>query len=250
LSVGDEVSFTVAGKEYKYGIEAITGPTSAIINKPADINIVSQPLKVTPSSPYRKFNRKWHLAGHKLREPTTTISSVIANNRFEVLSTEDIFSGDQVLINGDLVTIRRVSENEIITQSAISPLPIVGDTFKKLAIQRVYFGPNELIYGRDWDYTNTTEAIVNIDDLAEFNITQENNTPEFVRSTGLQNFFKHAHRLIKLSEGPTETFFYSWRPSEYPNEIQYCGETTSFDPPTNARSNGMMNWSMKGDAFR
>jgi len=83
-----------------------------------------------------------------------------------------------------------------------------------------------------------------------FNITQENNTPEFVRSTGLQNFFKHAHRLIKLSEGPTETFFYSWRPSEYPNEIQYCGETTSFDPPTNARSNGMMNWSMKGDAFR
>jgi len=83
-----------------------------------------------------------------------------------------------------------------------------------------------------------------------FNITQENNTPEFVRSTGLQNFFKHAHRLIKLSNGPVETFFYAWRPKDYPNEIQYCGEVTSFDPPSNARSNGMMSWSMKGDAFR
>lgn len=83
-----------------------------------------------------------------------------------------------------------------------------------------------------------------------FSIVQENNTPEFVRSTGLQNFFKHAHRLMKLSEGPVETFFYAWRPNNYPNEIQYCGEITSFDPPTNSRSNGMMNWSMKGDAFR
>jgi len=83
-----------------------------------------------------------------------------------------------------------------------------------------------------------------------FNLTQENNTPEFVRSSGLQNFFKHAHQLIKLSEGPVETFFYAWRPNDYPNEIQYCGEITSFDPPTNARSNGMMNWAMKGDAFK
>lgn len=83
-----------------------------------------------------------------------------------------------------------------------------------------------------------------------FNLTQENNTPEFVRSTNMQNFFKHAHQLIKLSDGPVETFFYAWRPSDYPNEIQYCGETTSFEPPTNARSNGMMNWAMKGDAFK
>ncbi len=83
-----------------------------------------------------------------------------------------------------------------------------------------------------------------------FSIVQDNNTPEFIRSSGLQNFFSHAHRLLKLSEGPVETFFYAWRPNSYPNEIQYCGEITSFEPPNNTRSNGMMSWSMKGDAFR
>lgn len=83
----------------------------------------------------------------------------------------------------------------------------------------------------------------------KFIITQENNTPTFVRSSALQNFFSHAHLLRKLSNGPTETFFYAWRPDDYPLEVQYCGETTSFNAPANQRSNGMMQWSMSGDAY-
>lgn len=86
-----------------------------------------------------------------------------------------------------------------------------------------------------------------------FKIEQENNTPAFVRSEALQNFFRHAHLLEKISEGPAETFFYAWRPDDYPAELQYCGETTSFSPPKNQRSTsggGLMNWSMSGDAFK
>ncbi|MES2180797.1 MAG: hypothetical protein V4493_01715 [Pseudomonadota bacterium] len=82
-----------------------------------------------------------------------------------------------------------------------------------------------------------------------FKITQENNTAAFCRCSALQNFFKHAHLLQKLSDGPTETFFYAWRPEGYPLEVQYCGETTSFSPPTNQLANGMMQWSMGGDAY-
>lgn len=83
----------------------------------------------------------------------------------------------------------------------------------------------------------------------KFSITQENNTPDFIRSTDFKNFIAHAHLLQKKSAGCVETFFYAWRPEDYPLEVQYCGETTSFNPPTNQRSNGMMQWSMSGDAF-
>jgi hypothetical protein len=83
-----------------------------------------------------------------------------------------------------------------------------------------------------------------------FNITQENNSSTFCRSSDLQRFFRHAIQLEKLSNGPVESFFYAWRPDEYPGEVQYCGQTMSFNPPTNQRSNGMMQWSMQGDAFK
>jgi len=83
----------------------------------------------------------------------------------------------------------------------------------------------------------------------KFSITQENNTPDFIRSTDFKNFIAHSHLLQKKSAGCVETFFYAWRPEEYPLEVQYCGEVTNFTPPTNQRSNGMMQWSMSGDAF-
>jgi hypothetical protein len=193
LSVGDELIFNVAGQDYKFGVEQINSDIELILNKDSDVNIVNKELTVLPIVPYRAYNRIWHLAGHKLREPTTTITSVIANNRFEVASTEDIFSGEQVLINGDLVTIRRISGNEIVTQSAVSPLPTIGDTFKKLPIQNVFFGSKELIYSRDWDYTNTTEAKIQINDLAEFNITQE-------KSLGVSVTFTNSSRTISTSQ--------------------------------------------------
>lgn len=83
-----------------------------------------------------------------------------------------------------------------------------------------------------------------------FSIVQENNPPQFIRNANLQNFFKHAYQLIRVAAGPAETFFYAWRPHDYPRELQYCGQVTNFNPPTNQRSNGMMNWSMSGEAFQ
>lgn len=173
LSPGDEVIFYVNNEELKFGIESISSNTSAIVNKNADISVVNKSIKNNPRNPYRSTNRSWHVAGHKLREPTSIITSVVSNNRFQVDTTQDLYAGDKVLIGTDLISIRRVSGNEIVTQSAVSPLPSVSDTIKKLPIQNVFFGSRELIYDRDWDYVNTTESIININNLAEFNITQE-----------------------------------------------------------------------------
>ena len=85
-----------------------------------------------------------------------------------------------------------------------------------------------------------------------FSIEQKNNTAAFIRSEDMQRFFKHANQLQKLSDGPTETFFYAWRPTTHPTEVQYCGKTNNFSPPSNQQgtpSGGLMGWSMSGDAF-
>jgi len=83
----------------------------------------------------------------------------------------------------------------------------------------------------------------------KFSISQDNNTALFVRSQKVQDFFAHAHLLQKKSIGCVETFFYAWRPADYPLEVQYCGETKEFTAPSNTRNNGMVQWSMSGDAF-
>lgn len=189
LSPGDELIFTVNNEEIKLGIESVVSNTVANLNGTPELSIVNSLIKNNPSAAYRQSNRIWHVAGHKLRQPIATITSVIANNRFEVDSTEDIFSGDKVLIGTDLITVRRVSGNEIVTQNAVSPTPIITDTLEKLAIQKVFFGPKELVYLRDWEFTNTTEAIIQIDPLAEFNITQE-------KSLGLSVTFTNGSRSV------------------------------------------------------
>jgi len=175
LNPGDEITVEWLGVSYKFGITSVNSDTSATLNKASEENIVDTIALNEPSVPYRFLNRVWHLAGHKLREPTTTILSVEANNRFILNDVSDLYAGDQVLVNGDLVTIRRISDSMMVTENEISPLPYVGDTVKKLPVQNVFFGSQELIYERDWTYINSSEAIIQIEPDAEFNITQEKN---------------------------------------------------------------------------
>lgn len=173
LSPNDEITFVSSGTTYKYGIDSITSNTSATLNKNADVTAINVTATNAPEVPYRNRNRYWHVAGHKLREPTTTITSVVSNNRFILADISDLYADDNILINGSFVQIRRISGNELVTKTAVSPVPLVGDTVKKLPIQNVYFGTKEFTYGSDWTYTNVTECRIQFNSLAEFNNTQE-----------------------------------------------------------------------------
>jgi hypothetical protein len=86
-----------------------------------------------------------------------------------------------------------------------------------------------------------------------YSISQKNNSVAFIRSSGFRNFINHAHMLNKIANGPVETFFYAWRPTTHPSEIQYCGNVMEFSPPSNQQgtsTHGLMQWSMSGDAFK
>ena len=173
LSPEDELIFTFNGIEEKIAIQSVDSDTSATLTDELDFNIVNLVARVIPKVPYRQKNRQWHLTGHKIRNPIATITGVIAPNRFTVDSTVDFQAGIQCDVNGVLVTIRRISGNEIVFQNAISPLPIVSDIISRLPVNNVYFGSKELIYLRDWDFFNTTECKIVIEPLAEFNSTSQ-----------------------------------------------------------------------------
>jgi hypothetical protein len=173
LSIGDELFFTFAGQDVKIAVELINSDTSLSIGKILDFPVNGIEAKVKPKINYRYKNRTWHISHHKLRSPSSTITNVLSNNRFEVDNVLDIFSGDKVIINGIQSTVRRISGDTIVSESAISPIPSIGNIIQKLPVSAVYFGSKELVYSRDYLILNSTEAKIVINELAEFNITEQ-----------------------------------------------------------------------------
>jgi hypothetical protein len=79
-----------------------------------------------------------------------------------------------------------------------------------------------------------------------YNITQNHTDPQFVRQT-INPFLRHCQLLEPTAgNGPRGTFFYAWRPEDYPNELMYCDTPTSVSNPSNQLSNGLMEFSLSG----
>lgn len=173
LSPEDEIYLFINNEEIKLGIQSVDSDTQITLSDELEQNIVNITAIVLPKVPYRFKNREWSIAGHKLRTPIATITEIKNNNRFIVDSTEDFEALIQCDVNDELVTIRRISENEIVFQNALSPIPLVGDTITRLPVNNVFFGSRELIFDRDWTIQNTTEAKIVFNALAEFNSTEQ-----------------------------------------------------------------------------
>jgi hypothetical protein len=172
LSPGDEVYVVINNDTVKFGIDSVQSDISATLGSKADQSFVSMPATNLPQVPWRKKNRVWSIAGHKLRAPSTFISSVISNNRVTVDDTSDLFAGDSVKVNDEFVYIRRVSGDQVVFNSALSPSPSFGDSLSKNPVSRAFFKAKELFIERDWVLTNGTEAYLTLDELAEFNQTE------------------------------------------------------------------------------
>jgi hypothetical protein len=173
IFTGDEITLSLNGENVKIGIDSITSPTTATTGSSLSSSFANASFTISPAIPSRNKNRNWHIAGHKLRRPSTTITSVLGNTEFEVASVEGLYAGDLVDVNGDNVLIQRISNNKITTSTAITPTPVVSDTLFREPVYEVLYNGKTLIIDRDWSLTNTTEAILNINNLAEFNIAQD-----------------------------------------------------------------------------
>jgi hypothetical protein len=189
VSINDEIWCTVNGILTKLGVQSVESNTSLTIGSAIVALISSLPATNKPDIPYRLKNRSWHIAGHKLRAPSTTISSVNFANVFTVADTSDFFTGDAITVNGIGATVRRISNSQIITEASIAPAPVATNLIVKQPISGVYFGPKLLYITRDYTITNSTYAMITLDPLAEFNISQQ--------ITAINTFtFTNASRIV------------------------------------------------------
>ena len=173
LSVDDEIKFIINNEEVKFTINSITSDILATVSSDYDSTITSLPATCSPAIPYRFKNRRWHIAGHKLRKSTAIITSVISARQFIVDDVSEFFADDVVVVGGVTTQVTRVTGSSIVLEQTISPTPLVGVTIEKVPVLRARFGNTILILNRDFTVTNTSEAILEIDPTAEFNVSRE-----------------------------------------------------------------------------
>jgi hypothetical protein len=167
----DKLKFTVNGVDYAYTISSVDSDTQITLSDTVDISFSSLSATLNPSVPYRRKNRTFLISGHKLRQPSTTISSITDTNKIVVADVSDFFPGDKIIINSSIVReIKRISSNTITTTQIFSAS--VGNTVLKQPVSMGYFNKEQLVIDRDWSLTNTsTGCKFVLNSLAEFNQT-------------------------------------------------------------------------------
>lgn len=171
VSPADKISITVNSITYEFDVETVSSDTSLVINSDIEIDFTGQTATNTPIRPWRKKNRNWSIAGHKLRAPSTTVDTATEANRFDVVDGSDLFDGDIIEVDGESATIKRIVGNSIVLEQNLQGgTPSGGDTVTKNPVTKAYFGGSEIFVDRDYTVTNTTEAILNITNTAERDI--------------------------------------------------------------------------------
>jgi hypothetical protein len=173
VSPGDSFYITLNDIDIKIGVESVDSDTQLTVSKALEISFGAATARLAPSLPWRKKNRSWHIAGHRLRAPSVQILLVQSANTFLVDSVDDFFAGDELVINGFQTNVRRVSGNKIVTTTNVIPGPSIGDIINKRPIKVAYYNSTPFLYSRDYLETNTTEAKITFSELAEFNISEQ-----------------------------------------------------------------------------
>jgi hypothetical protein len=189
LSPNDKISLTVNSTLYTYKVRSISSDTSLLLDDEITATFTGVSATNFPEIPYRGKNRSWHIAGHKLREYSVNITVVNNATNITVDNISDIEAGDYVTILGSSYLVKRVSNNMITLNQALATTPVVSDTVTKIPVQSVSVGTTQYIINRDFTVSNTsTDAVINFNSLAEFNVTNSNNpTISFTFTSGSPN---------------------------------------------------------------
>lgn len=175
LTPGDQI--LIAGRTTEYTVDSVASDTSMLITESyaaPDGGGSSLAIAVKSSHPKRYMNRVHLIAGHALKEPTTTVASALSLQKIDVADATDFEVDDSVLLNGEILTVQRVSGNRIAFNEAMATLPSAGDTVLNLAVKNVYLNGRKLTYSRDYTY-NLATARITLDELAEFNVAPVKN---------------------------------------------------------------------------
>lgn len=169
LSVDDQIN--IEGFEEDFNVKSIASNTSLDLNdvfESPDISGLS--FSVKPSHAKKYANRDFFIAGHSLREPTSTIVSVTNLSTIEVSSTDDLLPGDPIYILGENSTIRRISGNTVKLTTNLVNIPDIGTVVSRPAITNLRLRNRTFILGRDYTIDAVTGRL-QLEELAEFNVS-------------------------------------------------------------------------------
>ena len=91
LSPEDVIIYETTLQTYKWTVKSVESDTSLTTVEALDLTVGGISVVIEPIRPYRLKNRNWHIAGHKLRAPSTTVSAAVDIIRFEVNDVSDFF---------------------------------------------------------------------------------------------------------------------------------------------------------------
>lgn len=171
---GDEFTVTLRdGSDLKLTADSISSDGLTItISNDLETSFSDAAVTVAADEGHRGANRNWFLAGHEIHEPTYNIEAVLDTRRFQLDSVAGLYAGDIVRLNGVQTVIKRVSGDIVTTVQEVTPAPAVNDDFVRVAVSSVYIDGERLVPTRDFDLFNSGDAVIQLNSLAEFNITQ------------------------------------------------------------------------------
>lgn len=173
LNQNDDIIFIFNNEEFTLTVDLVINDTSARLSRAVEETITNIQVIVDSEHPYRFKNRRWHIAGHKLRQTEATILDVINGRTFKVDDNSEFKSGDVIRVNGQSTQVTRVSVDQIILEQTIFPIPTIGDKITRFPVTRLMFGERDFVPFRDFSLVNTNESIIELSPLAEFNIARE-----------------------------------------------------------------------------
>ena len=170
-SPGDTIIVTLLNEVLELDIESVTSDTEMVISDEITTAFSLQTVINTPVRPWRKKNRRWHISGHKLRQPTTTVASATQPNRLVLTDGTDIFENDLINIDGEDAFVKRISGNNVVLKANLQAgTPSAADVVFKNPISKVFVASKEAFITRDWTYSNTSEAVLILNDVVERNL--------------------------------------------------------------------------------
>jgi hypothetical protein len=159
----------------EYTIATVVSDTSVTLTEVlgGTQNYSGLAVTVMPNKPKRTMNRTWIVAGHALRQPTTTVTGSCSITRLRVGSTADMRDGDLIWIGtypaGELVEIDSVVNSQLLVlKTSLATIPSLGTSIFRPAIQSVRIDDVLLRFKTDYTF-NATTGIITLSNDAESN---------------------------------------------------------------------------------
>jgi hypothetical protein len=191
-------------------VERIESDTQAVLTSDPVLTYTGASFQVKPKLPKRYANRTFVIAGHALREPSTTVLGAPNTSQLVLNDATDFEADCDSYILGEVIPIRGVTPGNIVRlDQNLESVPSPGTAIKRLAVTNVHINSQRLDYPTDYTYDAAT-ARLTLDPLAEFNRATEKSL------SGTLSFTNASRKVLGVNTGFTsELTANSWIRSRF-----------------------------------